>query len=229
MSNNVDQTDIEVGNALKVDSGAQGTVNLLCMVALDFADFVQICATDVEQAALYNLPVSDPASGGFDSPGGRTLGAMAHRKDAFGPGLDEYVMDKLKVYAPTCNVEDLHKLASSMRAYSALAGRVARWADSEDEIARIEDAAHSTLHAMRALDPKMWHVFREKGKQHLNGVESALADIDGHSWTDGKVYKGQCEHTRNDSSAQVYVKNGKAMHAYLAAQGSISERDMVES
>lgn len=229
MSRNVDQVDVEVGNALKVDSGPQGTVNLLCMVALDFADFVQICAKDVEEAALYNLPVSDPRSSGYDSPGGRALGVMAYRKDAFGPGLDEYVMDKLKAYTPTCNVEDLHSIARSMRAYSQLAGRVARYADSTDDIARIEEAAYSALSRMRALDADMWHIFRETGKQHLNGVEAALADVDGHSWTDGKVYKGQCEHTRNDPSAQVYVKNGKAMHAYVAARGSVSERDMLAS
>jgi hypothetical protein len=224
MSNNVDIVDIEVSSALKVDSGAQGTCNLYVMIAGDFVDFVHMCATDVEAAGQYNLPIADPAQGGYDSPGGRALGVMEYRKDAYGPGLDEYVMDKLKVYVPTCgDLGAMRAKLDGMRAYARLAYRVRAHAD---HVEACEQRVRETFAEIIALDAPMWRIFREEGKQHLDGIAASLADIDGFSWSEGKVYKGQCEHTRNDESAQAFVKNGKAFHAYVATNGSVSERDI---
>ena len=231
MSKVIEQVSQEIVNVARIDSGAQETHNLLLRVANGFGAFVDMCAADVIAAAEYNLPTSDASGNGYDTPGGRALGVMPYRKDAFGPGLDEYVMDKLKCYTPTCNPLDMRALLDSMRAYAALAGRVARRMADDDMRASamddIEAKQWETLRAMRALDAPMWAVWADDGKQELNGIESALEEIDGHSWTDGSVYKGQCEHTRNDETADAYTRNGKAMHAYAATTGSVSERDMI--
>lgn len=224
MSRNVDQIETDIATALRVDSGAHGSVNLRCMVALDFADFVTMCADDVAAAGEYNLPVSDPREGGYDSPGGRALGVMPYRKDAFGPGLDEYVMDKLKTYTPTCDVSALRAMAQGVRAYSKLAFRVSADADT---LATVDRASLALLRSMRAVDADMWAIFCENGKQHLDGVASALADIDGHAWENGAVCKGQTEGTRNDPTAQAWIRNGKSLHAYVATNGSVSERDIL--
>ncbi len=231
MSKVIEQVEQELHKVSRLDSGEQETSNLLLRVANGFAAFIEMCAADVEAAGAYNLPISDASGNGYDSPGGRALGVMPYRKDAFGPGLDEYVMDKLKCYTPNCDPRDMRALLDSMRAYAALAGRVARRVADDDMRASamraIEGRQWDTLRSMRALDAPMWSVWADTGKQELNGIESALEEIDGHSWSDGKVFKGQCEHTRNDDTADAYTRNGKAMHAYAAASGSVSERDMV--
>lgn len=231
MSHVIEQVAQELVKASHVDSSEQETHNLLLRVANGFGAFIDMCAADVRAAGEYNLPISDASGNGYDSPGGRALGVMPYRKDAFGAGLDEYVMDKLKCYTPTCNPRDMRALLDSMRAYAALAGRVARKVADDgmraSALDKIEGCQWATLRAMRALDAPMWSVWADTGKQELNGIESALEEIDGHSWSEGKVFKGQCEHTRNDDTADAYTRNGKAMHAYAAATGSVSERDML--
>lgn len=218
MANFIEQVEQDIASALKVDSGAHGSVNLRCMIALDYSDFVSMCAADVQAGEDYCLPVVDASGSGVECPGGRTLGAMPYRKDAFGAGLDEYVMDKIRTYAPTCDAQDLRRMGEGMRAYSKLAGRVAAHADLLDTVDR---ASLALLRKMRNLDAPMWDVFCDQGKQHVDGITSALLDVDGnHNERDADT-------TRADETATPWVRNGKSFHIYAQTTGSFSERDAI--
>jgi len=215
-----------------------GRVNMRALIAADYRDFVKMCVTDTQAGSDYTLPVIDARiDKGTDSqetpPNAKLIphkvGAFDFTGESVGSkdkdtrrASDEYVMDKIRTYPVNCELQDV-KLYSDIILYlSRRAGNA-----HSDDMHIVESASITMLLKLRSLDITLWNIFRDKGKQHLDGVAASLCDIDGFSWSDGKTFKGQCEHTRNDDNAQTFTKNGKVNHKYIGVQGSVSERDII--
>ena len=230
--------DACIDRANRIDDGPTSTHNELLRVAFGFERFVTACIDDMAASQDLNLPLIDLSNGGKGNEfhGGQIK--LAGRHDAYGPGLDEVVMRAIKTYTTHVTRDDMRPIMRAVSAYCALAGRVSKirarngaaFNARKRDMAKVESAMRASLAQLASLDSKLWHVYTsEKGKQHLSGIAAASLEVDGHAWADGKVCKGQTEGTRRDASAQAFIRNGKSFHSYVAATGSVSERDMARN
>ena len=178
------------------------SVNAAARVADAFLRFAETVIADNLHAKRHGLKIVDA----YVNPDGREGDGSA----------------KVKTYPTDLIVPEVFEAAQRVKTLARLAARCDR-----DDIPTVDKAARAALAALSMLDADLWGAWVASEKAHMSGPEAAILEIDGFAWTASR--KGHSTVIRNDDTAQNYSKAHKASHAYLSADGYVSEDDMIDS